>query len=222
MEYEQMELPSRGLCYPIVSQLRSGKINMKPLISKDVDLYALFVNTIQYNGDLISFLKDGLQQQIVSENIDITQLNKVDVAAILLRLQRGCANETIIPMKKNDETVLVDINQSTVVNLIDNTDNNGFLEHICNNGEKIIIRLLPFIDEYQIFTEYSNNMIEYIIRSIVSINERQNKNEIEDYIMNLKSNDIREIWNFININKPSIYVKGTQAKQDIFINYTLF
>ena len=76
--YEWVELPSKGQCYPANSPLRGGKVKVSYLTAMDENI--INYPKMYKDGKLIDTI---LQRKIVDKNIDIHSLLRGDRDAIV-------------------------------------------------------------------------------------------------------------------------------------------
>ena len=81
--YEWVELPSKGQCYPVNSPLREGKVKVEYLTAMDENIIN---NPYMYKGGKL--IDTILERKVVDKNINIHSLCRGDRDAIVLLLRR--------------------------------------------------------------------------------------------------------------------------------------
>lgn len=215
--YEWVELPSKGRCYPINSPLRKGKVKVFYLTAMDENI----INNPQMykDGELIDTI---LERKIVDKKIDIHSLCKGDRDAIVLWLRRtGYGNDFTVTVRKlNDEnpqfSTTIDLSQIKYhdFNLIG--DKNGFFLYFMKNDDVVkfkypseyeINKLIDQIKEQEENDGYRTLMTDLLKAVTMSVNGNTDVDFISLYVDNMNVEDAYLYRTFVSDNMPRIDTK---------------
>ena len=208
--YEWVELPSKGQCYPINSQLREGKVKVSYLTVIDENIIVSEKH-----------IKDGKICDVLLRNkvegINTNELCAGDKEAVVLWLRKtGYGNLYKNPSTENtidlDKVVYKDFN------LI--SDNDGNFIYYLPNGGRLTFRYLPYKEEERLIKHtvdilksvekgeddsyidvYKRMTIPLLCGMIVSIDGIEN---IERWLSELDFNTIRRIQKYITQKSPGL------------------
>ena len=213
-DYEWVELPSNGQCYPVNSPLREGKVKVSYLTAMDENI----INhpKMYKDGNLIDTI---LQRKIVDKNIDIHSLLRGDRDAILLWLRlTGYGNDFPVTVRNlNDENTLfnaiADLSMIKYHNLDLIGDENGYFMYFMKNGDVVKFKYLSIketeeltnqIKEIEENEEYSTLMTELLKAVTMSVNGNTDRDFISLYVDNMRTEDAFLYRTFVSDNIPRI------------------
>ena len=212
--YEWVELPSKGQCYPINSLLRKGKVKVSYLTAMDENI----INNPQIykDGKLIDTI---LERKIVDKNIDIHSLCRGDRDAIVLWLRRtGYGNNFPVTVRNlNDENsqfaTIIDLSQIKHHNFDLIGDENGYFMYFMKNGdivkfkylsEKETQELTEQIKEREENEEYRTLMTDSLKAVTMSVNDNTDRDFISQYMDNMRAEDAFLYRIFVSDNMPKV------------------
>ncbi len=230
VNYEWVELPSKGQCYPINSILREGKIKVSYLTATD--------ENIIISEKLINEKKvcDILLANKVLD-VNASELCAGDKEAIILWLRKtGYGN-----IYKNQFTkTTIDLDKIKYKDFKLISDNDGNFNYYLPNGGKLRFRYLPYKEEEQLIertieelknTEWREEdtyvnmymkMTILLLRGmIVSVD---NVEDIEKWLLGLNFDTVRRIQRYITHNSPGLSLEtteGTVLDDSVFYNITI-
>lgn len=227
-DYEWVELPSKGQCYPINSPLREGKVKVLYLTAMDENII---------NSEKL--IKEKRVCDILLSNkvleVNTYELCAGDKEAIILWLRKtGYGN--IYKNQTTKTTIDLDMVKYKDFNLI--SDDNGNFNYYLQNDERLKFCYLPYKEEEQLIehiietlniTEwhkedtYVNMYIKMVILllrgMIVSVD---NVEDIEGWLLKLDFDTIRSIQRYITHNSPGLNLETTEGTTfDDFVFYNI-
>lgn len=237
--YEWVELPSKGQCYPINSPLRRGKVKVSYLTAMDENIIN---NPKMYkHRKLIDTI---LQRKIVDKDIDVHSLCRGDRDAIVLCLIRtGYGNDFPVTVRSfNDEnsqfSTIVDLSQIKYHDFDLIGDKNGYFMYFMKNGDIVKFKYLSVketeeltnqIKEQEENEEYSTKITDSLKTITVSINDNTDKDFIGQYVDNMRNEDTFLYRGFVLDNIPRIVSKiklndvdGNEVYVQLLIDDTIF
>ena len=237
--YEWVELPSKGQCYPTNSPLREGKVKVSYLTAMDENIIN---NPKMYkDGKLIDTI---LQRKIVDKNIDVHSLCRGDRDAIVLYLRRtGYGNDFPITVRSfNDEnsqfSTIVDLSQIKYHDFDLIGDENGYFMYFMKNGDIVKFKYLSVketeeltnqIKEQEENEEYNTEITNSLKTITVSINDNTDRDFIGQYVDNMRNEDSFLYRGFVLDNIPRIVSKiklndvdGNEVYVQLLIDDTIF
>lgn len=212
--YEWVELPSKGQCYPTNSPLREGKVKVSYLTAMDENIIN---NPKMYkDGKLINTI---LQRKIVDKDIDVHSLCRGDRDAIVLYLRRtGYGNDFPVTVRSfNDEnsqfSTIVDLSQIKYHDFDLIGDENGYFMYFMKNGDIVKFKYLSVkesqeltnrIKEQEENEEYSTEITDPLKMITMSINDKTDRDLISQYVDNMRTEDAFLYRGFVSDNIPRI------------------
>jgi hypothetical protein len=226
---EQIELPSKGLIYPLDSPLSKGVIEMKYMTAKEEDILSN-ANYIK-NGTVI----DKLLQSMIVTPIDYNQLLNGDKNAILIaarilgygkdydfmytdpttgNTERASTDLTLIDAKPIDESLFT-------------PGKNEFEFQLPFSKITVTFKLLNHDDEKKINQEIKglervNSQGAYDVttrlkHTIIAVNGDRDTTTIREFVDNMLARDIRALRERINSVMPDVNMKVnvTKANGDV-------
>lgn len=211
--YEWIELPSMGQCYPIDSPLRKGKVAISYLTAMDENVI-MNPNAIG-NEDIINSV---INKKFIDKDIDINTFVSGDREAILLWLRcTGYGKDFKVTVRKEDDnkeefSTVIDLSQIKNREFLLIGDKEGHFPYFMKNGDIIKFKYATnkeinkwiddiFINEEE---EYGVVMKKWLKRLTYSINENKERNIVEEYIDNMTPSQSFLYYSFIEDNTPSI------------------
>lgn len=216
--YEWVELPSRGRCYPIDSALRRGKVRVAYLTAKDENLT---VSKKHHENKTVCQIL--LNSKVIDTDIDSSKFCSGDKEAIIMwLLKTGYGN---IRNRATNETI--DFNKIEYKEFNLESDENGYFRYFLpNNMGNLVFRYLPFQEEessiiktIQKVKELENTDISYIdiyrtitipllLDMIVSV---ENVSDIEKWLSELSSDELRSLQQYITNYAPGLNIESTEG-----------
>jgi hypothetical protein len=226
---EQIELPSKGLIYPLESPLSKGVIEMKYMTAKEEDILSN-ANFIK-NGTVI----DKLLQSMIVTPIDYKELLNGDKNAILIAAR-------ILGYGKDYEITFIDpktgATEKTVVDLT-TLDSKPLDESLYTPGKNEFNLQLPFSKvtvTFKLLSHNDENKIEKEIKglekinaqgsydvttrlkhTIVAVNGDRDQAIIREFCDNMLARDVKALREQINKVMPDVNMKIdiTKANGDV-------
>lgn len=222
-----IKLPSKGLCYPVSSPLRSGVINLLPFTVKDENnLFSLFNN--KNNKELYNIVFKNK----IKEDINFNELCTGDKEAIFLHLRISNYGKMFKKQYNNKEYDLTKIKYKKF-NLISNEE--GMFKYITDTNEKIYFKYMTFLEENEILDnflkeinnheninvkEVYNSLTKKILKKMIKfINDEKNNDYVEKWINKTSEGVLKKIQRYIFYNSPGLDEDTTNG---ISFNETLF
>lgn len=211
--YELVELPSMGQCYPTDSPLRNGKVAISYLTAMDENI--IMSPSALGNEDVINSV---INNKFIDKNIDINTFVSGDREAILLWLRcTGYGKDFNVTIRKtnndNEEfSTVIDLSQIKNREFLLNGDKNGHFPYFMKNGDIIKFKYPTHkeIDKWlnEIFIneseQYGIIINKWLKKLTFSINENEDRAVVENYIDDMKISQIFSYYDFIQKNAPSI------------------
>ena len=211
VDYEWVELPSRGECYPH----KKSKVPVSYLraIDENVMVSPKYIRSQTVCDEL-------LNRKILDKDFNPDTLCVGDRNAILIWMRRTGYGDIAINPNTNQP-----INLSTLKYKDFNLkgDENGYFNYLLDNGDVIKYRLLTHSDEQNIINRSSdenfNNIgLSVILKCIVSYNDMNDKSQYQDYVYRLSDSQKENFLKYIIRNNPDFDFTGV----DIAIDDSLF
>jgi hypothetical protein len=233
---EIVELPSKGLVYPLTSALSSGKIEMKYMTAREEDILTN-QNYIKQGIVLEKLLKSLIVTKIEYDELIIGDKNAIMVAARVLGYGKDYS------FKIGNETITVDLTECPLRYLDESKVTKGinlFEYEFPSTGNKITYKILTSKDEKSIQNDLEglkkidkNSSAELSTRLkhlITSVNGDEDKKTIREFVDNyLLAKDSRAFREHLKTTQPDIELKakymnenGVEEDIDIPITATFF
>lgn len=212
IDYEWLELPSKGQCYPITSPLRDGKVAVQYLTAMDENI--IFSENLYQKDNICT----ALLQKKVMGNIDVSCLCSGDKEAIIWWLRKtGYGNQYRL---SDDTEINLDDIRYKEFNL--KGDDNGYFTYITDNGDKITYHLLSFKEEENGISDALKKTEKYIKQNIsmndiqmlfkknifekmlISINGKTNKKSIKQWLEKSTYDELCSFEHFFIKNFPGL------------------
>lgn len=210
-EYEWVELPSKGRCYPIGSALRSGKVKVSYLTAFDENV---MVSKKHVDNETVC---DTLLRNKVEE-VDVKELCSGDKEAIILWLRRT---------GYGDECQNIDLGNVKYKEFELISDDNGCFAYTLADGRNITFRYLPYKEEEDIIKSNINEITgnqkddkssfekiyrkfaePLLSRMVVSVEGEDN---IGEWLKKMDFETLRALQKYITDNSPGLDLKTTEG-----------
>jgi hypothetical protein len=226
---ETIELPSKGLVYPLSNPLSSGKIEMKYMTAKEEDILTN-QNYIQ-KGTVL----DELMKSLIVSKVDYDDLIAGDKNAIMVAAR-------ILGYGKNYDFTFDGEDYSIDLSVLDNKEldeslytkgSNEFLYKFSNTNNTITFKFLTGVDEKKIEKELEglkkinknsspelSTRLKYII---TSVNGNRETKDIRFFVDNhLLARDSKELRSYIKQIQPDVnMVFTTNSGEEVAIPINL-
>lgn len=221
---ETIELPSKGLIYPLDNPLSSGTIEMKYMTAKEEDI----LSNQNYMKQGVVF--DKLLRSLIVSKIDYNDLTSGDKNAILVAariLGYGKDYEAKIqhPVTGEEETIILDLslikNKDVDYSLFKNI--NEFTYILPNSKNEVTFKFLTHRDENQIEEELkglkkanlSAEVTTRLKQSIIAINGERDRKAVRDFVDNyLLAVDAKALREYIRKISPDLDLTFTLTMKD--------
>lgn len=223
-QYEMLELPSKGECYPH----KKGVVPVAYLTAMDENI--ILSDKLRKErkvGDIL------LKNKILDKDFNADELCFGDRSAILLWLRKtGYGNEYLNPSTKEK------LNLSDIVYKDFNYfgDKEGLFDYLTHSGDIIKYRLLTYKDEIEIIQEvlkdveaapsnddaYEKLLTKTLICHTKQVNGNLERTFIQEYITNMPKEGKEQYLRFIRHNTPGIYWKDKEEDGLLMFGDELF
>lgn len=221
---EMVELPSKGLLYPLENPLSSGTIEMKYMTAKEEDILSN-QNYIRQGTVFDKLLRSLIVSKIDYDDLTIGDKNAVLIAARILGYGKDYQIKIPHPVTGEDEIITVDLselkNKELNYDLYKNENEFSFVLPASKN--EIIFKVLTHKDERQIEEEIkglkkanlSAEVTTRLKQSIVSINGDREKKSIREFVDDyLLAADARALRDFAKQITPDLDLSFTFVGSD--------
>ena len=221
---ETVELPSKGLLYPVENPLSSGKIEMKYMTAKEEDI----LSNQNYIRQGVVF--DKLFQSLIVSKINYDDLlvgdkNAVLIAARILGYGKDYPIKFPHPITGEEELVTVDLAEikNKNVDYSSYKNVNEFTFTLPQSKNEITFKILTHRDEKQIEEELkglkkanlSAEVTTRLKQAIIAVNGTREKKDIRDFIDNyLLASDARALRDYIRKITPDLDLTFTFVGSD--------
>ncbi|MBQ7421122.1 MAG: hypothetical protein IJV27_03135 [Prevotella sp.] len=215
--YEWVELPSKGQCYPINSPLRKGKVKVKYLTAMDENI---LVSEKHIKEERICDVL--LKNKVIDVNAN--ELCAGDKEAIILWLRKtGYGNL----YKKSSTDNIFDLDKVEYKDFNMIADKDGFFNYHLANGKLLKFRYLPYKEEGELIKDTVNTLksiednedtsyidvyremtIPLLRGMIVSVNGFF---DVEKWLLELNFDTLRQIQRYITKNSPGLKLETTEG-----------
>jgi hypothetical protein len=199
---EIVDLPSEGRFYPKDHPLRSGKIEMRYMTAYDEDILtnASYIR----NGVAIDRLLDEL---IVTPGVKFGDILNCDKDAMIIAariLSYGKDYDALITTPSDKQLkVTIDLSKLDLKTTLLESNANGVCSYT-DDQYKIQFKFLT-IQEQSNVMKSEKPMFEFLVNSIVSLNDETNREKIKEYLQyNMLAMHSKKIRKYITDNLPSI------------------
>jgi hypothetical protein len=221
---ETVELPSKGLLYPLDNPLASGKIEMKYMTAKEEDILSN-QNYIRQGVVFDKLFQSLIVSKISYDDLVVGDKNAILIAARILGYGKDYQISYAHPTTGVEETVIVDLaeikNKEVDYNLCKNL--NEFTFTLPKSKNEVIFKILTHRDEKQIDEELkglkkvnlSADVTTRLKQTIVAVNGSREKKDIRDFVDNfLLAADARALRDYIKEVTPDLDLTFTFVGSD--------
>ena len=221
---ETVELPSKGLLYPLDNPLSSGKIEMKYMTAKEEDILSN-QNYIRQGVVFDKLFQSLIVSKISYDDLVVGDKNAILIAARILGYGKDYQISYAHPTTGVEETVIVDLaeikNKEVDYNLCKNL--NEFTFTLPKSKNEVIFKILTHRDEKQIDEELkglkkvnlSADVTTRLKQTIVAVNGSREKKDIRDFVDNfLLAADARALRDYIKEVTPDLDLTFTFVGSD--------
>lgn len=211
---ENVELPSKGLLYPLDNPLSSGVVEMKYMTAKEEDILSN-QNYIKNGTVFDKLLKSLIVSKINYDDLTIGDKNAILIGARILGYGKDYQVKVPHPITGEEEVVTIDLaeltNKEVDYNLFNNT--NEFTFELPNSKNQVVFKLLTHKDEKQIDDELrglkkvnlSGEVTTRLKQAIVAVNGNREKKDIREFVDNyLLASDAQALRNYIKTITPDL------------------
>jgi len=221
---ETVELPSKGLLYPLENPLSSGKIEMKYMTAKEEDILSN-QNYIRQGVVFDKLFQSLIVSKINYDDLTVGDKNAILIAARILGYGKDYQTKYPHPITGEEELITIDLaeikNKEVDYDLCKNL--NEFTFTLPQSKNEIIFKILTHRDEKQIEIELkglkkinlSADVTTRLKQSIVSINGSRDKKDIREFVDTyLLATDARALRNYMRKITPDLNLTFTFVGSD--------
>ena len=211
---ENVELPSKGLLYPVENPLSSGTIEMKYMTAKEEDILSN-QNYIRQGVVFDKLLSSLIVSKINYDDLTIGDKNAVLIAARVLGYGKDYQIKYAHPVTGEDEIITVDLaeikNKEVDYSLFNNA--NEFTFTLPQSKNEITFKILTHKDERQIEDELkglkkvnlSAEVTTRLKQSVIAVNGSREKKDIRDFVDNfLLASDAKALREYMRTVSPDL------------------
>ena len=211
---ENVELPSKGLLYPIENPLSSGTVEMKYMTAREEDILSN-QNYIKQGVVFDKLLNSLIVSKINYDDLSIGDKNAVLIAARILGYGKDYQIKYSHPLTGEEEIVTVDLaeikNKEVDYSLFKNS--NEFTFTLPQSKNEITFKILTHKDERQIEDELkglkkvnlSAEVTTRLKQSILAVNGSREKKDIRDFVDNyLLASDAKALREYMRKVSPDL------------------
>ena len=213
-QYEWVELPSRGECYPH----KKGKVPVAYMTAMDENI--IISEELREKKKVAEVL---LSNKILDKSFDVKSLCIGDRDALLIWLRKtSYGNELKISQTDSEGKLVentIDLDKITYNTFNATADENGLVEYVTDKKELVKYRLLTYEDEDFFYDKVLNLintmtvstdsgiqivdlMKELLIKQTVSVNGNVDKNCIVSFIDDMELSELFKYVSFTSKNTP--------------------
>ena len=221
---ENVELPSKGLLYPVENPLSSGIIEMKYMTAKEEDILSN-QNYIRQGVVFDKLLSSLIVSKINYDDLTIGDKNAVLIAARVLGYGKDYQIKYAHPVTGEDEIITVDLaeikNKEVDYSLFNNA--NEFTFTLPQSKNEITFKILTHKDERQIEDELkglkkvnlSAEVTTRLKQSVIAVNGSREKKDIRDFVDNfLLASDAKALREYMRTVSPDLDLTFTFVGSD--------
>jgi hypothetical protein len=221
---ETVELPSKGLLYPLDNPLSSGKIEMKYMTAKEEDILSN-QNYIKAGTVFDKLLKSLIVSNINYDDLTIGDKNAILIAARILGYGKDLQIKYPHPLTGEEELVTVDLaelkNKEVDYSVLKNA--NEFAFTLPKSQNTVTFKILTHRDERQIEEEIkglkrvnlSAEVTTRLKRAIIAINGDREPKIIREFVDNyLLASDAKALREYMKVVSPDLNLTFTFVSSD--------
>lgn len=221
---ETVELPSKGLLYPIENPLSSGTVEMKYMTAKEEDILSN-QNYIKNGTVFDKLLKSLIVSSINYDDLTIGDKNAILIAARILGYGKDFQIKYPHPITGEEEIVNVDLAElkNKNVNYSALSNINEFNFTLPKSQNTVTFKILTHKDERQIEEEVkglkkinlSAEVTTRLKRAIIGINGDREPKTIREFVDNyLLASDARALREYMKTVSPDLDLTFTFVGSD--------
>lgn len=201
VQYDVLPLPSNGMCYPVTSPLRCGRIPVAYLTAADENIIAS--PNVYRDGKLLDII---LERKILDKRINVSDLSSGDRDAIILWLRATSYGEdfpisTINPKTGKRYNVTIKLSQFGYNDFDLESDENGLFTYTTSNGDEIKFKFFTNEDEEELKNIITSQVTDTnkidVLKNLNYITETLNRIEFSDEEKSMLVEDIDEIKDIV-------------------------
>jgi hypothetical protein len=221
---ENVELPSKGLLYPLDNPLSSGVVEMKYMTAKEEDILSN-QNYLKDGTVFDKLLKSLIVSKINYDDLTVGDKNAILIAARILGYGKDYKVTFTHPITGEEEVITIDLaemkNKEIDYSLFKN--NNEFTFTLPKSQNQISFKMLTHKDERQIENELKglkkiNLSAEVTTRlkySIVAVNNNREAKAIREFVDNfMLAADAQALREYIKEISPDLNLTFTFVGSD--------
>jgi hypothetical protein len=221
---ENVELPSKGLLYPLDNPLSSGVVEMKYMTAKEEDILSN-QNYLKDGTVFDKLLKSLIVSKINYDDLAVGDKNAILIAARILGYGKDYKVTFTHPITGEEEVITIDLaemkNKEVDYSLFKN--NNEFTFTLPKSQNQISFKMLTHKDERQIENELKglkkiNLSAEVTTRlkySIVAVNNNREAKAIREFVDNfMLAADAQALREYIKEISPDLNLTFTFVGSD--------
>ena len=201
VQYDVLPLPSNGMCYPVTSPLRCGRIPVAYLTAADENIIAS--PNVYRDGKLLDII---LERKILDKRINVSDLSSGDRDAIILWLRATSYGEDFPISTTNPKTgkrynVTIKLSQFGYNDFDLESDENGLFTYTTSNGDEIKFKFFTNEDEEELKNIITSQVTDTnkidVLKNLNYITETLNRIEFTDEEKSMLVEDIDEIKDIV-------------------------
>ena len=221
---ETVELPSKGLLYPLDNPLSSGKIEMKYMTAKEEDILSN-QNFIRQGVVFDKLFQSLIVSKINYDDLTVGDKNAILIAARILGYGKDYQVKYPHPVTGEEELITIDLaeikNKEVDYDLCKNL--NEFTFNLPKSKNEITFKVLTHKDEKQIDTEMkglkkvnlSADVTTRLKQSIIAVNGNREKKDIREFVDTyLLATDARALREYMRKVSPDLDLTFTFVGSD--------
>ena len=221
---ETVELPSKGLIYPLENPLSSGKIEMKYMTAKEEDILSN-QNYIKSGVVFDKLLKSLIMSPIDYDDLCIGDKNAILISARILGYGKDYQIKYPHPVTGEEELITIDLStlENKNIDYSSLKNQNEFTFVLPQSKNEVTFKILTHRDEKQIDDELkglkkanlSAEVTTRLKQSIIAINNNRDKKDIRDFVDNyLLAQDARALREYMKHVSPDLDMTFTFVGSD--------
>ena len=208
VQYDVLPLPSNGMCYPVTSPLRCGRIPVAYLTAADENIIAS--PNVYRDGKLLDII---LERKILDKRINVSDLSSGDRDAIILWLRATSYGEDFPISTTNPKTgkrynVTIKLSQFGYNDFDLESDENGLFTYTTSNGDEIKFKFFTNEDEEELKNIITSQVTDTnkidVLKNLNYITETLNRIEFSDEEKSMLVEDIDEIKDIVGTDIPEV------------------
>ena len=224
---ETVELPSKGLLYPLENPLSSGKIEMKYMTAREEDILSN-QNYIRQGLVFDKLFQSLIVSKINYDDLTLGDKNAILIAARILGYGKDYQVKYPHPVTGVEELITIDLaeikNKEIDYDLCKNL--NEFTFTLPQSKNEVIFKVLTHQDEKQIDTELkglkkvnlSADVTTRLKQAILAVNGSREKKDIREFVDNyLLAADARALRDYMRKITPDLDLTFTFMGSDGYI-----